>query len=305
MQPTHKATLASYDSGAERRRHPRRPLLQDVHCYIDGARLDGSCLNVSAGGLFLKTDVQRDIAPGASVGLVFKAQPHSQSPVILFGQVARQQLAGDEGLGIAWAKAVTPGEPGELVAVLRQVLGIEPEGVHRVVDEDGQARSVYLFASSPPTEGEPAGFVERPEEAGWPRSLGPGAISRQFDRRFAGTPLDEPALLMTEGRERIGRLRRLGMTGLALTLQEEPALAFGAEVEIRVEIRTNVGVIPIALRCRMLGPEVADPEPEDRPSRPSDRTSLAFEIVARDEGDHAGIVDRYLKWLHLSSMFQS
>jgi len=279
----------------DRRRHPRRDLVKEVYCYVDGVRLDGWSLNASASGLFLGTPIQGEVPLGASVALVFKDQEHSRAPVILFGRVMRRQAGTPEGLGLAWERAVTPGEPADLVAVLRGFLGIEAEGIHRADAGDGRGqRCVYSFAEAPARASPPSVFLDRPGAATWPRSPGPGVVSRQVDRRLVGIATELGGWMRGPGGEVPVAVHRLGFQGLALRPDPAAPLVEGADVTLRLEIRTSGSVLPVTLRCRAVAPD-------SEPGAPAGAGVL--EILERDEGEHAGILDRYLKWLHLRSQF--
>ena len=67
--------------GSERRQHPRRVSRQDVFCYIDGNRFDACSEDLSAGGMFLRTDGRVEVAVGTIVGLVAGGFDASDQPV--------------------------------------------------------------------------------------------------------------------------------------------------------------------------------------------------------------------------------
>jgi hypothetical protein len=300
METTATATDANgqpgsvWREGNERRRDPRRPLDLEVFCYVDGARLDGWTADVSAGGLFLKTDVQQDIPQGVSVGLAFKAQDPGAAPVILFGRVVRRQDRDTRGVGIQWERAVTPGPPAELAKVLADVLGLEARDIRPC--DDGSGRSAYDFrAGRTRIAAGTQDFSGLPEAADWPRTPGPGAVSRQVERRLGGVDVEVDAWAGPARGGAKATIRRLGTTALTLRRVDGKLFPDGEIVEVRFEIRTTGGRAQVTLRCRPFEFDVA-PEGED-----DGTTSL--EIVERHEGANPGLFDRYVKWLHLQSMY--
>jgi hypothetical protein len=64
-----------------------------------------------------------------------------------------------------------------------------------------------------------------------------------------------------------------------------------AAVDVKLDVATPAGRVPITCRCRVLS---ADPGTRGAPG-----LDLAIEGV--DEGAHPGLFQRYLKWLHYRS----
>jgi hypothetical protein len=134
----------------DRRAFPRRPLAEDVQCYIDGVRFDARTLDLSAGGAFIRTNRWRSVSTGALVGLVFPRNRLSPQTIFLFGRVVRVQDRGVEGLALAWEKGVTVAPAAELARFLNATFGIEDPVIGTEVSGPrGEVRTVFLFSSLP------------------------------------------------------------------------------------------------------------------------------------------------------------
>jgi len=132
----------------ERREFPRQPLSQEVHCYIDGVRVDARTLDISASGSFVRMTRARAVSPGALVGVVFLRHPQVLQTTFLFGRVVRIQPEPVEGIALAWEKAVTIAPPEDLARFLDSVFGIQSPTIRREASGPrGTERSVFSFGS--------------------------------------------------------------------------------------------------------------------------------------------------------------
>ncbi len=167
--------------GDERRRTQRRVLVEDLHCYIDSARIDAASSDISAGGMFVKTVT--DAPEGARVALVFRSQADvGSAPVFLVGRVVRVQRAPVPGLGLSWEKAVAFQAP-PLAAFLRTRLRLDPEQISaQALGTLGRVRYVFEFPGTrlDPADVLPFTRTPAPEEAPppFPPMSGPGGSVR-------------------------------------------------------------------------------------------------------------------------------
>jgi hypothetical protein len=108
----------------ERRRHERWQIDEELHCYLDGERVDLRSENLSGGGMFLRTE--RPYPLGATVMLVFKKHFYSSgSPIFLFARVMRATSSPVSGLGLRWEKATSPASPDVLRDFLKCFLQVD------------------------------------------------------------------------------------------------------------------------------------------------------------------------------------
>ncbi|MBM4388257.1 MAG: PilZ domain-containing protein, partial [Deltaproteobacteria bacterium] len=124
----------------------KRKLEKDVFCYIDGARLDARSEDISAGGMFLKTEASDSIPHGSLIGLVFEFKSSTDNTTFLFGRVVRKQESPLKGAGLRWEKAVTVGTPEQLAQFLAKMLQIEDAEIRQEdAGKKGLKKSVYHF----------------------------------------------------------------------------------------------------------------------------------------------------------------
>lgn len=285
-------------TASERRAHPRRALQRGAFCYVDGSRLDGTSVDVSAGGVYLRTTDQRDVPEGTSVALVFTNPEHATRPVILFGRVARRQGGPSEGFGVRWEKAVTEGSKAELAAFLADLLDIRAATITaQPVAGSTDGRRVFVFPvasppspSSRPTPPRPrSGFRDRTEAKAWRRGPEHGAVTQMVARQDLGVRVSMAATLTLADITTPVTITHLGLFGLSV---EAPALqlAPGTLVLVRLEIASRSGALPITCECRALRPIPGEPEAA---------RGVPLEILRLDEGAHTGVLVRYVKWLHI------
>jgi hypothetical protein len=84
----------------------------------------------------------------------------------------------------------------------------------------------------------------------------------------------------------------LGVTHLYVQTPVRP-ISPQVDPRVHVDIPTRDGAIHVTMSCRIVETR-ADPLPEN--------CGLELAILAMDEAGHAGIVARYVKWLHFSSL---
>ena len=160
-------------TGTDKRNHPRRLLKEEIYCYLDGTRFDAGSHDISAGGLFLKTNSTVPI--GSVIALVFKqAGGPAVNPIFLLGMVVRHQTEPVGGIGLQWTRAISSGPALVLEQFLEARMSITGA---TVVEEAGHprepSRSVYRFpvgtfggpqAAAPPSPPRPA---PKPEPPPW------------------------------------------------------------------------------------------------------------------------------------------
>ena len=106
--------------------------------------MDAKSADISAGGLFLKTE--QEMQRGALVAVVFNEQARKAPAIYLLGRVVRVREQAPKGVGLRWEKAVTTGPPEDLARFLGQLLGREVSEVRRVaIGPDQDWKSVFLF----------------------------------------------------------------------------------------------------------------------------------------------------------------
>ena len=132
----------------ERREFPRQARSQEVHCYIDGVRVDARTMDMSASGAFVRMSQSRAVSMGSLVGLVFLRHPRMLQTTFMFGRVVRTQAAPVEGIALAWEKAVTVAPAEDLARFLETVFGImSPEIRRETAGPRGTPRNVFAFGS--------------------------------------------------------------------------------------------------------------------------------------------------------------
>ncbi|MBM4397097.1 MAG: PilZ domain-containing protein [Deltaproteobacteria bacterium] len=275
----------------DRRRFARRPLNRDIYCYIDGVRLDGVALDVSPGGMFLEVPDPAEVPIGSPVALVFRSVEGLTRPLFLFGRAVRGQTEPVPGIGVCWERAVNAGGPDELERFLSEVCGIDRPVIEvGVPTHQGGPRNVYTFA--PPPVPEPQ-FKDRSISTRRLRPVGKGVVSRQVMRASSGAPARVDATVTEEGQTFHGTIRRLGMGAMSIETRRVLKRA-DVNVAVRFDIPAADGVAPVTCTCRFVGASAA--------SEGGGNPLLHLEVLDVDEGSRHGIVERYVKWLHLKEM---
>lgn len=280
--------------GSERRQHPRRVSRQDVFCYIDGNRFDACSEDLSAGGMFLRTDGRVEVAVGTIVGLVVKGFGDLSRIVYLFARVMRKQDTPVIGLGLQWEKAVSIGGPEALVRFLDQVFEIQsPTLSQKAVAGKDFARHVYSFGT-----GSPAGKVDAPPPEppvipalAQPAS-NPGAITSQIQIQRVVFPIDLLASAVFEGLTLPVRIRRIGVAAMFIETRIAP-LDLSTPIRIVIATSADGGGASVTANCRITEVRVQPKDPE---------TGLLLRVDSLDEGADPGAWQRFLKRHHFRSL---
>jgi hypothetical protein len=322
-------------TGTEQRQYPRHRYEDEFYCYLDGSRFDARSLDISAGGLFLKT--QQEVPAGASIALVFKDQKDpSAAPVFLVGEVMRRQEVPVPGIGLRWHRAVTEGTAARLEIFLTLRMGLlpgpiasEPHGVR------GGMRHVYYFARPPHSEKLGPNYPVQPQRK--PSSSPPPSPSfaagrpagkavplgvqvdivrtdgRREDRGAAPLP-DHVQRLSTGSSGPLSMILRRGDTLAPARLAATARLPRGevaceiAGLSVKSMFLTGVGRLPSHLSDLQVAFELPAREgtvPVVCDCRllyvtdedEENRAGVELEIIRYDEGAHKGILWTYLKWL--------
>jgi hypothetical protein len=300
----------------ERRTFSRWMLNRTVNCYLDGARTDGTGIDISQGGLFLATE-EHDRPPiGSTVAIAFPTGGE-EYPVFLFAAVVRHQDAPNAGVGLKWERAVTAGSRAALVDFLDRTFAIKDPFIYDKPDRIHTSRYVYSFemlksdsravprAPEPPRPGRapvpaPARDASRlpdvasrqsaaVERAEAPRP--PGALTSMIDSRKIRASVVLSATVADGDRKIAGRLRELGAGGLLFEADTTSVIS-GARMTVVFAIQAIAGRVPVSCECRRF--------PGDEGTRTVG--AIELEILKVDESASPGIFKRYLKWLHFHSM---
>jgi hypothetical protein len=174
---------------ANKRAFPRRPLDEKIHTYIQGVRVDASTQDLSAGGMFFRTD--KEVPIGGLIALAFRRQAQLGKPIFLVGRVMRRQTAPVAGLGLEWVRAVTQAPPAELEWFVSSLLGIQDvEATQELVPGKWEMKTIYHFPrNSEPTPphaiSEPPG---RPDQSAAAPRLARTAPAQNAAVSFTDTP---------------------------------------------------------------------------------------------------------------------
>ena len=119
-----------------------------VTCYVDGRRIEAECVNISAGGIFLRTANVATLPLDSTLAVSFRPADTSLSPhpIFVFGRAIYHREGTGPGIGIYWEKAVTGGSADELAAFLLETFQIVSAKVQHE-DRIGPTppHSVYRF----------------------------------------------------------------------------------------------------------------------------------------------------------------
>lgn len=89
------------DQGRERRRHPRRPIIIEIHYQSDSPVLLARLADLSEGGMFV--DTVNPLPAGTEVKFRFRLSPQAaEPPLVGIGRVAWNQAT--VGMGIEFAR---------------------------------------------------------------------------------------------------------------------------------------------------------------------------------------------------------
>jgi len=294
-------------------------MAEGVYCYVDGMRFDGASIDMSAGGMFLKTD--KKVPLGATIATVFKLETEAPVPVFLLGRVVRWQQIPCPGVGVQWVRAVSNATRLELARFLRTRLRLDetPDVEIEWGGESRDMRSSYDFRAAPleidrpePAEDtEPSVLDDYLAEEGSelpppipPESpaeeaesllreeTDPGPITQRVTHRQLRAPSRLNATVILDGHNHPSRVTELGLTSLLAHVMNVPKLRPGIQVKVRFPIITQGEDANIICHCRWFTSHQA----------PEGGTRLELEIDEVDEGGHTGILHTYVKWLHFRSL---
>ncbi len=297
-------------SATDKRRTPRFKLEKDVYCYIEGVRLDVRSDDISAGGMFLRTDKDRPPL-GAQIGLVFREQSDAANPTFLFGRVVREQDEPIRGVGLCWEKAVTVGPQAELVKFLTTTLGISAERVERQAAARTNARKhVFLFGAdergettfsdpAPATPAEPEPAVLATPAPVVALGGGPaveegrpvGSITALIEKRALQTPTSIEASVVYRGASLTVRITRLGLVGMFVETPFIPVIRT-ADVSVRFVVKADGIPRVVDCTCRSTAVDARIP-------------GMELEILEVDEGDLHGLFKTFVKQLQYQSLARS
>lgn len=286
--------------GVERRVHPRKLLGEDMYCYIDGARLDAASLDVSAGGMFLTTP--QDVPVGATVALVFKLHDReNSSPVYLIGRVARKQKTPFKGLGLVWEKATA--EDGEhLHGFVKSVLGIETGTAVEETHGPGD-RPMSVFRFDPAALEDTAELEDEPAEQAVPDSTRldaetspkPGPMTIRMQADDIRVPAATPGAMKVGSQAVPVTVTSLGPDSAFVRTDLAP-VSGSAAVQLEISVKTKHGPKAVVFRCRVKAIDEG---------AATGTPGIELEFASVDEGEHEGILQRYLRWLHFRSLTKS
>jgi hypothetical protein len=231
-----------------------------VFCYVSGSRLDTEARDIGGGGMFVAMDDPGVVPPGALVGLAFDSGADAARTIFLFGRVVRKETGPRRGVGLRWESAATTAPAAELSMFLIRLLGVVPKGIETETTRDGRpGKSTYRFPEPP----------SRPAQ---PTAAQPG-----------GT-IAIKAVARTAGSEVHGRIVDLGQDSIRLLALKPPDRDL---VRVSFRLSSPSGEASITCDCVVSGVE-KDP-------RGLSRIDLLVRHV--DEGDHRGVLARYVRWL--------
>lgn len=128
----------------EHRQFARTPVVEELFCYIGGARFDASSMDISIGGMRILTHDSAKIPIGVTIGLVLQGSAYPTT--FLFGAVVRHIEGDKPGLGLEWSKAVSVGEAQHLKQFLLKWFGFSAPPIQQeVFGEHGRVRNVFTF----------------------------------------------------------------------------------------------------------------------------------------------------------------
>lgn len=284
----------------DRRQHERHLHSEGVFCYVDGSRFDASSLDISRGGLFIRTD--SDVPIGATLALVFQPEYDPDSPpIFLVGKVVRKTDQPRRGIGLQWIRALTESPRAELVRFLTTKLGLSESEVR--LEEYGplkKIRSIYEFPTTSPSgpepgvtapKGAPAFAVPETGPAPEKQEQAPGPMTAVINATSTMVTVKLEALAVLDGEKTRCQVVGLSIDALLLRVGTKPR-GYSESVPVLFTVPAKQGLIKISCRC-LTGAF----------RRSEDGVGFEFELTIRDldEGDHPGVLKTYIKWaLHKS-----
>lgn len=274
---------------ANKREFPRRPLDEKIHTYIQGVRVDASTQDLSAGGMFFRTDAE--VPTGGLIALAFRRQAQLGKPIFLVGRVMRRQVDPPCGLGLKWVRAVTQAPPAELEWFLTSLLGIQDvEATQELVPGKWEMKTVYCFPRDTEPAHAPAVF-ETPPVVAHVDVPAEGALTTRIGRQAARVPTSLECMLGIGNRRETARITHLGKRGLFVATAI-PRPADDTPIAVRFHIRSGSKKVPITCQCKLLPPEHDE----------QDVPGMDLQIEQLDEGGRTGLLDKYLRWLFFQTL---
>jgi hypothetical protein len=312
----------------DQREYSRYPVAENLYCYIDGNRFDARSLDISAGGLFIRTP--KKVPIGAHIALVFKDKDAPDTaPVFLVGKVMRHQEDDVSGIGLQWDRAISEGSSAQLELFLTLRMGVIPGVIRSEASGPRQeTRHVFDFADrGEETKGtSPEDMMEAPAAL----KSGPGPLPRPKLRTVEPVhvvksdgkvedlelvPLPEHVVRLSDGAPGplsciLQRGESLAPVTLDATVEIKgrslPVTIRGMSVktmfitglkgpttktrpfQVRFRLPAKADWTTILCTCRVLFVDTGDA---------MGMKGLELEIEHYDEGDSKGILWTYLKWV--------
>ncbi len=293
--------------GDNRRKSERRHFEEEIYTYVEGNRLDADSQDVSAGGAFLRT--WQTIPVDAKIAVVFKKQAQTTSPVFVVGKVVRSQTDPAPGVALVWEKALTMGAPSELEWFLSAMFGLvapvvkmekepgkwEMLAVYRfgASDDDkqgadDQAKSTF-DASSHQTVRQ---FPLEALAADYPSADEDGSLTVRIAKSGLRAPAGIDGELVMGDDTQTVRITHLGASSMFVQTGMAPPDSHAVAV-VRFSIRTTSEEVPIICQCRVTASDAgAD----------TGIPGVDLEFIRVDEGPEAGILKKFVRWLHFEAL---
>lgn len=303
---------------SDRRRRVRFQVDKQTYCYLDGCRFDTQTTDMSASGAFLSTT--DEVSLGALIIVLFEEDSTHELAVHLVGRVVRRQREPIPGIGVAWVRAVTGGDVGQLTNFLYDALSLSSlDTVPHIKDDAG--RTWYEF-NPPPSELDRQGprlpanvipllprtrergsgfFIVRTEEAPKPDQSviggvetpafrqrgGQGPITRMIEQDQTRFAVDIPVALTVGHTTLQVQLTTIGRSGLTVRTDILPAHE-RSPMMITLQVPTRDTVATVILTCEL------EERVQPAGARPA---QLGLTIRRVVDESWSGLFDRYLKWL--------
>ena len=286
--------------GRDRRVFPRRTFRADVFVYESGVRFRATPADLSFGGCFLATAEAEVPALDCVVSVVFDpVETGLSAPVYLFGRVVRLQPQQPRGFALAWEKAVSAVEPGEMASFLEGVFGLASRAASSMVREtSGRFRSLFAFPAARPAS--PAvDHLPRPSRTLLAGPVGtsddppielarPGPITTQFESQGRRTRTRFEGILSIGGA--FADVLVVEIEAASLVLSCRRALANShAEVGLRFQVPVRELLINVNCRGRVA---------EWRPGHEPGELHVVLTITEIDGHAPTDELARYARWLY-------
>jgi len=289
----------------DRRRADRKPHKERLNCYLDGDRLDMDSEDLSSTGMFLASEGQ--LLPGQRLAVVFRSP--DMPAVYLLGSVVRRQLNPTNGVGLNWERAVTKGSVEVLHRFLKDRLKVRASSIQvRPYGPLGQDHAIYRFpvvaelavqeaeaadpsvAPAPPL-GPELSPLPQADVSGSQDFLKPGPLTHSVEEDSIA-PAGIPGIMELGDQSVEVKIDGFGVRRLRVHTSLIP-FHKDAKVRIRCQIVSKRGILPVCCLCQVHSVEEAD----DRRT-----ASLLLTIQGVNEGGESGLLQRYVRWLHVRAM---